>query len=136
MIMTLMPQTALVPAVWGMFVFPKEKNAMTTTYTPVLEAQDEDIQEVNPASAVLWRRLGLEALPDHETLLIPTERLVMAGGGPLPRSAQTPPERNQHPGIPPNPPGGVHAGIAKNHAPATPGVIARRRPRRAARPPA
>src|SRR2546425_5098085 len=95
MIMTLMPQTALVPAVWGMFVFPKEKNAMTTTYTPVLEAQDEDIQEVNPGSRVLWRRLGLEALPDHETLLIPTERLVMAGGGPFSPFAQTPPEKKQ-----------------------------------------
>src|SRR2546428_9850238 len=95
MIMTLMPQTALVPAVWGMFVFPKEKNAMTTTYTPVLEAQDEDIQEVNPASAILWRRLGLEALPDHETLLIPTERLVLAGRRKVPRSAPHPAGRRR-----------------------------------------
>src|SRR2546425_8542277 len=115
MIMTLMPQTALVPAVWGMFVFPKEKNAMTTTYTPVLEAQDEDIQEVNPASAILWRRLGLEALPDHETLLIPTERLVMAGGGQLTRLGQNPLERNHHIRILPKPPGGFPGRVRKEH---------------------
>src|SRR2546428_4650266 len=111
MIMTLMPQTALVPAVWGMFVFPKEKNAMTTTYTPVLEAQDEDIQEVNPASAVLWRRLGLEALPDHETLLIPTERLVMAGGPHLPPSAPHPLGRNPPPRDLANHPAGLHGAV-------------------------
>src|SRR2546428_5365526 len=117
MIMTLMPQTALVPAVWGMFVFPKEKNAMTTTYTPVLEAQDEDIQEVNPGSRVLWRRLGLEALPDHETLLIPTERLVMAGGASLHPPGQTPPEKNPPRRDPPNTPRGVPGGVRKDSAP-------------------
>jgi ParB/RepB/Spo0J family partition protein len=72
---------------------------MTTTYTPVLEAQDEDIQAVNPASAVLWRRLGLEGLPDHETLLIQTERLVVSGADHLMRSAKRLLKSIQHVGI-------------------------------------
>src|SRR5438270_7003025 len=94
-----MPQVACTRAVWGMLVFPKEKNPMTTTHTPVLDAQDEDIREESPASAVLWRRLGLEALPDHETLLLPTERLVVAGSDHLMRSARRLVKSIQHVGI-------------------------------------
>ena len=100
---------------------------MTTTYTPVLEAQDEDIQEVNPASAILWRRLGLEALPDHETLLIPTERLVMAGADHLTRSAKRLVKSIQHVGILQNPSVVVQAGFDKHDAAATFEVIAGRR---------
>ncbi len=72
---------------------------MITTDTPVLDAQDEDIREESPASAVLWRRLGLEALPDHETLLLPTERLVVAGSDHLMRSARRLVKSIQHVGI-------------------------------------
>lgn len=72
---------------------------MTTTYTPVLETQDEDIGEVSPASTVLWRRLGLEALPDHETLLIPSDQLVVAGADHLMRSAKRLVKSIQHVGI-------------------------------------
>src|SRR2546425_5280779 len=127
MIMTLMPQTALVPAVWGMFVFPKEKNAMTTTYTPVLEAQDEDIQEVNPASAILWRRLGLEALPDHETLFVPTERLVVAATDHLMRSAKRLVKSIQHVGILQSPSVVLREGMDIHDEEAVSEVIAGRR---------
>src|SRR5437588_2304550 len=72
---------------------------MTTTYSPVLEAQEEEIQAVSPADAILWRRLGLEALPDHETLLIPTERLVVVGADHLMRSAKRLLKSIQHVGI-------------------------------------
>ena len=34
---------------------------MPSTHAPVLEVEDEDIREVTPATAVLWRRLGIEA---------------------------------------------------------------------------
>jgi hypothetical protein len=61
---------------------------MPWTHLPVLDVQDEDIREESPASAVLWRRLGLEALPDHETMFLPTERLVVAGTDHLVRSAR------------------------------------------------
>ena len=100
---------------------------MTTTYTPVLEAQDEDIQEISPASAVLWRRLGLEALPDHETLLIPTERLVVAGADHLMRSAKRLVKSIQHVGILQPPSVVVQAGFAMQDAEATFEVIAGRR---------
>ena len=36
---------------------------MVYPISSVLTEQDEDIHEVNPANAVLLRRLGLEALP-------------------------------------------------------------------------
>ena len=72
---------------------------MTTTYTPILESQDEDISEVSSANAVLWRRLGLEALPNHETLLISTERLVVVGADHLMRSAKRLVKSIQHVGI-------------------------------------
>src|SRR6266581_9305256 len=47
-------------------------------------------------SAVLWRRLGL---PDHETMLIPTERLVVVGADHLARSAKRLVKSIQHVGI-------------------------------------
>ena len=72
---------------------------MTTTSAPVLDTQDEDIQEVSPTTAVLWRRLGLEALPDHETLLVPTERLIVSGADHLARSAKRLLKSIQHVGI-------------------------------------
>lgn len=75
----------------------------TTTSLPVLDAQDEDICAVSPASRVLWRRLGLEALPDHETLLLPTARLIVAGADQLTRSAKRLVKSIQHVGILQNP---------------------------------
>src|SRR6266567_5031646 len=122
--MTLMPQTALVQVVWGMVVFPKEKNPMTTTGTPVLEAQDEDIREVSPASAVLWRRLGLETMPDHETMFIQTERLVVVGADHLTRSAKRLVKSIQHVGILQPPSVVVQAGCDRHEAEATFEVIA------------
>ena len=100
---------------------------MTTTYTPVLETQEEEIQEVSPAGAILWRRLGLEALPDHETLLIPTERLVVSGADHLIRSAKRLLKSIQHVGIL-QPPSVVVQGEVDFHDPeATFEVIAGRR---------
>src|SRR2546421_572790 len=127
MIMPHMPQIALVQAVWGMWVFPKEKNAMTTTYRPVLDALDEDIGEVSPGSRVLWRRLGLEALPDHETMLIHTERLVVASADHLTRSAKRLVKSIQHVGILQNPSVVVQAGFDRHADEATFEVIAGRR---------
>jgi ParB/RepB/Spo0J family partition protein len=121
------PQTALVQEFWGWWCFAKEKKAMTTTYAPVLESQDEDIQEVSSVSTVLWRRLGLEALPDHETLLIPTERLVVVGADHLMRSAKRLLKSIQHVGIL-QPPSVVVQGEVDFHDPdATFEVIAGRR---------
>src|SRR6202165_1702560 len=122
-----MPQVACTRAVWGMLVFPKEKNPMTTTHTPVLEAQDEDIREVSPASAVLWRRLGLEALPDHETMLLPTERLIVAGADGLMRSAKRLVKSIQHVGILQPPSVVVQGGVDIHDAEASFEVIAGRR---------
>src|SRR5205814_7066119 len=96
-------------------------------HTPVLEAQDEDIREVSPASAVLWRRLGLEALPDHETLLIPTERLVVAGADHLTRSAKRLVKSIQHVGILQPPSVVVQAGADLHDPDDTFEVIAARR---------
>jgi len=127
MIMPLMPRIALVQAVWGMWVFPKEKNAMTTTYRPVLDVLDEDIGEVSPGSRVLWRRLGLEALPDHETMLIHTERLVVASADHLTRSAKRLVKSIQHVGILQNPSVVVQAGFDRHADEATFEVIAGRR---------
>src|SRR5437762_1264055 len=100
---------------------------MTTTSVPVLETQDEDIQEVNPGSRVLWRRLGLEALPDHETLLVPTERLVVAGADHLMRSAKRLLKSIQHVGILQPPSVVVKAGVDLHDPEATFEVIAGRR---------
>ena len=100
---------------------------MTTTYAPVLETQDEDIQEVSPASAVLWRRLGLEALPDHETMLIPTERLIFVGADHLMRSAKRLVKSIQHVGILQPPSVVVRGEVDVHDSEATFEVIAGRR---------
>ena len=100
---------------------------MTTTSVPVPETQDEDIQEVSPGSLVLWRRLGLEALPDHETLLIPTERLVVAGTDHLARSAKRLVKSIQHVGILQNPSVVMQEGSDLHDEKATFEVIAGRR---------
>ncbi len=100
----------------------------TTTYASVLESQDEDIQEVSPRSRVLWRRLGLESLPGHETLLIPTERLVVVGADHLMRSARRLVKSIQHVGVLQPPSVVVQGGEVDLHDPeATFEVIAGRR---------
>src|SRR6266702_2043285 len=111
----------------GIVLFAKEKKPMTTTYTPVLDAQDEDIREESPASAVLWRRLGLQALPDHETMFLPTERLVVAGADHLMRSAKRLVKSIQHVGILQSPSVVGKSGIDLHDAEATFEVIAGRR---------
>src|SRR5947209_12361149 len=121
-----MPQVSSMRATWGMLLLTKEKTTMTITYTPVLESQDEDISEISPANAVLWRRLGLEALPDHETLLIPTERLVVVGADHLVRSAKRLVKSIQHVGIL-QPPSVVVQGETDHDPEATFEVIAGRR---------
>ena len=100
---------------------------MTATSTPVLDTQDEDIREVSPANAVLWRRLGLEALPDHETLFLPTERLVVAGTDHLVRSAKRLVKSIQHVGVLQSPSVVAQEGIDIHDAEATFEVIAGRR---------
>jgi ParB/RepB/Spo0J family partition protein len=122
-----MPQVALVVAIWGMLLLTKEKTAMTTIYAPVLESQDEDISEVSPGSRVLWRRLGLEALPDHETLLISTERLVVVEADHLMRSAKRLVKSIQHVGILQPPSVFAKAGVDLHDPEATFEVIAGRR---------
>jgi ParB/RepB/Spo0J family partition protein len=100
---------------------------MTTTSAPVLDTQDEDIGEVNPASAVLWRRLGLEALPDHETLLVSTERLVVVGADHLARSAKRLVKSIQHVGILQPPSVVVQGGVDIHSTEAAFEVVAGRR---------
>ena len=100
---------------------------MPSQYTPVLDVQDEDIREVTPATAVLWRRLGLEALPEHETMLLPTERLDVAGADHLIRSAKRLVKSIQHVGILQNPSAVVKSGIDIHDVEATFEVIAGRR---------
>src|SRR5258706_6203923 len=52
-----------------------------TTMSPlpltVFPSESEDIAEVSQADAILLKRLGMEALPAHETMLLPTERLIV-----------------------------------------------------------
>lgn len=100
---------------------------MPSTYTSVLDAQDEDIREESPANAVLWRRLGLESLPDHETLLLPTERLVVAGSDHLMRSARRLVKSIQHVGILQSPSVVLREGIDIHDPEAVFEVIAGRR---------
>ena len=100
---------------------------MPSTHVPVLEVEDEDIREVTPATAVLWRRLGLEALPEHETMLLPTERLVVPDADHLVRSAKRLVKSIQHVGILQNPSVVVKAGADIHDADATFEVIAGRR---------
>jgi ParB/RepB/Spo0J family partition protein len=85
------------------WLFKRRTKAMVSTRRTVLTEQDEDIREVNPANAVLLKRLGLEALPAHETMLVPTERLIVAGAEGLARSAKRLVKSIQHVGILQNP---------------------------------
>jgi len=100
---------------------------MPSTHAPVLEVEDEDIREVTPTTAVLWRRLGIEALPEHETMLLPTERLVVADADSLVRSAKRLVKSIQHVGILQNPSVVVKAGADIHDTDATFEVIAGRR---------
>jgi ParB family chromosome partitioning protein len=100
---------------------------MISTMPSVLTEQDEDIREVNPASAVLLKRLGLEALPEHETLLVPTERLIVTGADQLMRSAKRLVKSIQHVGILQSPSVVVQNGCDKHDDEATFEVIAGRR---------
>jgi ParB/RepB/Spo0J family partition protein len=100
---------------------------MPSTHVPVLEVEDEDIREVTPATAVLWRRLGIEALPEHETMLLPTERLVVPDADHLVRSAKRLVKSIQHVGFLQNPSVVVKAGADIHDTDATFEVIAGRR---------
>jgi len=100
---------------------------MPSTHAPVLQIEDEDIREVTPATAVLWRRLGIEALPEHETMLLPTERLIVPDADHLVRSAKRLVKSIQHVGILQNPSVVVKAGADIHDTDATFEVIAGRR---------
>ena len=100
---------------------------MAHPISSVLTEQDEDIREVTPAKTVLLRRLGLEALPAHETLILPTERLIVAGADHLARSAKRLVKSIQHVGILQNPSVVVQGGVDMRDAEATFEVIAGRR---------
>src|SRR6266704_1166291 len=93
----------------------------------VLTEQDEDIREVNPANAVLLRRLGLETLPAHETMILPTERLIVVGADHLVRSAKRLVKSIQHVGVLQNPSVVVQGGRNMHDEEATFEVIAGRR---------
>ena len=79
---------------------------MVNPISSVLTEQDEDIREVTPANAVLLRRLGLEALPAHETLILPTARLIVVWRRPPGAFRQTPGEKYPARGHPAKPLGG------------------------------
>ena len=100
---------------------------MTYPISSVLTEQDEDIREVTPANAVLLRRLGLETLPAHETLILPTERLIVSGADHLTRSAKRLVKSIQHVGILQNPSVVVQEGSNMHDEEATFEVIAGRR---------
>src|SRR5256886_3333678 len=100
---------------------------MVKAISSVLTEQDDGISEVAPANAVLLRRLGLEALPAHETLILPTERLIVSCADNLTRSAKRLVKSIQHVGILQNPSVTVQGGLAMHDAEATYEVIAGRR---------
>jgi len=100
---------------------------MTYTRSSVLEVEDEDIREVTPATAVLMRRFGMEVLPEHETMLLPTERLIVPGVDHLARSAKRLVKSIQHVGILQNPSVVVQGDIDIHDCEATFEVIAGRR---------
>ena len=93
----------------------------------VLTEQDEDIREVSTANAVLLRRLGIEALPAHETMILPTERLIVVGADHLVRSAKRLVKSIQHVGILQNPSVVVQGGVDMHDDEASFEVIAGRR---------
>ncbi len=100
---------------------------MVHTLPSVLTEQDEDIREVTPANAVLLRRLGLEALPAHETLILPAARLIVSGADHLARSAKRLVKSIQHVGILQNPSVVVQGGVNMHDEETTFEVIAGRR---------
>jgi ParB/RepB/Spo0J family partition protein len=100
---------------------------MISTIPSVLTEQDEDIREVNPANAVLLKRLGLEALPEHETMFVRTERLIVSGADQLVRSAKRLVKSIQHVGILQNPSVVIQDGRDMHDEEATFEVIAGRR---------
>jgi ParB/RepB/Spo0J family partition protein len=100
---------------------------MVYPISSVLTEQDEDIREVTPANAVLLRRLGLEVLPAHETMILPTERLIVSGADHLARSAKRLVKSIQHVGILQNPSVVVQGGVDIHDDEATFEVIAGRR---------
>src|SRR6266581_641797 len=55
-----------------------------TKQQPLLEG---DIQQVDEKLLALLQRLGITALPPHETMLLPLERMVVPGAALLTRSA-------------------------------------------------
>ena len=76
---------------------------MTSTDSSVLLLQDKEIHDVSPAHAILLKRLGMDALPAHDTLTLPTERLIVVGADHLVRSAKRLVKSIQHVGILQNP---------------------------------
>ena len=100
---------------------------MVKAISSVLTEQDEDIREVSPANAVLLRRLGLEALPAHETLILPTERLIVVGADHLARSAKRLVKSIQHMGILQSPSVVLQGGVDMHDDEANFEVIAGRR---------
>src|SRR5713101_10090986 len=100
---------------------------MANPISSVLPMQDEDIREVTPANAVLLRRLGLESLPEHETMILPIERLIVSGADHLVRSAKRLVKSIQHVGILQNPSVVVQGGVDIHDDEATFEVIAGRR---------
>src|SRR5437763_8132372 len=100
---------------------------MVKAISSVLTEQDEDIREVTLANAVLLRRLGLEALPAHETLIVPTERLIVVGADHLARSAKRLVKSIQHMGILQSPSVVLQGGVDMHDDEANFEVIAGRR---------
>ncbi len=100
---------------------------MTNTRSSVLEVADEDIRAVTPATAVLMRRFGMEVLSEHDTMLLPTERLIVPGVDHLARSAKRLVKSIQHVGILQNPSVVVQGDIDIHDCEATFEVIAGRR---------
>jgi ParB/RepB/Spo0J family partition protein len=109
---------------------------MTYTSSTAQDIQGDDIhdiQEVAPTSIVLWRRLGLRALPAHETMLVPTERLIVVGADQFQRSAKRLVKSIQHVGILQPPSVVVQGGLDIHDPQATFEVMAGRRRVQAAR---
>jgi ParB/RepB/Spo0J family partition protein len=100
---------------------------MVHTRSSVLTEQDKDIREVAPANAVLLRRLGIEALPAHETMILPAERLIVVDADHLARSAKRLVKSIQNVGILQSPSVVVQGGLDMHDDEATFEVIAGRR---------
>jgi ParB/RepB/Spo0J family partition protein len=61
---------------------------MSPQLMTVFQTASEDITEVSQTDAILLKRLGMETLPAHETLLLPIERLIVADAEHIVRSAK------------------------------------------------